>query len=212
VKPVEWIGGSKRDLLANSPDVLGAVGRELERVQRGADPIDWKAMASVGRGVREVRVHVNGERRVFYVAMFPEAVRPARVREEDAQDLAARPRARPGTVSIDAERKADAMKKRRLVEIETTDSVFFDLFERGKAERLSIQTGLALALEREIKARKLTQAAAARALGVAQPRVNDLLRGRLDRFSIDALIEYLSRLGVQVRIATSTPKRRGRAA
>jgi predicted XRE-type DNA-binding protein len=104
------------------------------------------------------------------------------------------------------------MAKRRHVDIETTGSVFFDLFEHGEAERLSIQSGLALALEREITARKLTQKAAARALGIAQPRVNDLLRGRLARFSIDALVVYLSRLGVQVRIETSAPKRRRRAA
>jgi predicted XRE-type DNA-binding protein len=104
------------------------------------------------------------------------------------------------------------MKKGRLVEIETTNSVFFDLFERGEAERLSIQGGLASALIQEIKARKWTQAAAAKALGIAQPRVNDLLRGRLDRFSIDALVVYLSRLGVQVRIETSAPKRPRRAA
>jgi predicted XRE-type DNA-binding protein len=103
-------------------------------------------------------------------------------------------------------------KKTKVVEIETTNSVFFDLFERGKAERLSVQTGLALALEREIKKRKLTQAAAAKALGITQPRVNDLLRRRYDRFSIDALVEYLSRLGVQVRIETSTPKRARTAA
>ena len=69
-----------------------------------------------------------------------------------------------------------------------------------------------MVLEREIKARKLTQAAAARQLGIAQPRVNDLLRRRLERFSIDALVEYLSRLGVQARIETSTPKRPRRAA
>ena len=98
------------------------------------------------------------------------------------------------------------------MEIETAGGVFVDLFERGEAERLSIQSGLALALEREIKARKWTQAAAANALGIAQPRVNDLLRGRLERFSIDALVEYLSRLGVQVRIETSSPKRRRRVA
>jgi predicted XRE-type DNA-binding protein len=97
--------------------------------------------------------------------------------------------------------------KKRHVAIETEGSVFFDLFEHGKAERLSIQSGLALALEREIKGRKWTQAAAAKALGLAQPRVNDLLRGRLDRFSIDALIEYLSRIGVQVRMETSPAKR-----
>jgi len=104
------------------------------------------------------------------------------------------------------------MKKPTIVEITTTNSVFFDLFERGEAERLSLQGGLAIALEREITARKLTQAAAAKAIGITQPRVNDLLRGRLDRFSIDALIVYLSRLGVQVRIETSAPKRRPRRA
>jgi len=102
--------------------------------------------------------------------------------------------------------------KKRHAEIEAKGSVFFDLFERGEAERLSIQSGLALALEHEIKARKWTQAAAAKAIGIAQPRVNDLLRGRLDRFSIDALIEYLSRVGVQVQITTSRPKRPRRAA
>ena len=105
------------------------------------------------------------------------------------------------------------MKKRRRAahEIETTGSVFFDLFEPAEAERLSIQSGLALALEREIAVRKWTQAEAARRIGITQPRVNDLLRGRLDKF--DALIVYLVRVGVQVRIDTSsTPKRRRRAA
>lgn len=99
------------------------------------------------------------------------------------------------------------MKKSRPVTIETAHSVFFDLFDHAKAERLSIHSGLALALEREIQRRKLTQVAAAKALGITQPRVSDLLRRRYARFSIDALIEYLSRLGVQVTITTSTPKR-----
>ena len=96
--------------------------------------------------------------------------------------------------------------------IDTTGSVFFDLFEAAEAERLSIHSGLALALEREITARKWTQAEAAKAIGITQPRVNDLLRGRLDRFSIDALVVYLTRVGVSVRLETSTPKRRRRAA
>ena len=96
--------------------------------------------------------------------------------------------------------------------IATTGSAFFDLFEPAEAERLSIQSGLALALEREIETRKWTQAEAARRIGITQPRVSDLLRGRLDKFSIDALIVYLVRVGVQVRIDTSTPKRRRRAA
>jgi phage-related protein len=70
MKPVTWIGSSKRDLMTCASDVRAVAGRELERVQRGADPTDWKPIASVGRGTREIRVHVDGELRVFYVATF----------------------------------------------------------------------------------------------------------------------------------------------
>ena len=65
-------------------------GRELERVQRGADPVDWKPMTSVGRGAREIRVHVDGELRVFYVATFPEAVYVLHVFEKKTQRTSAR--------------------------------------------------------------------------------------------------------------------------
>ena len=74
VTPIAWMGSSTRDLVASSPDVRRVAGRELERVQRGADPTDWTPMAGIGRGAREIRVHVGGELRVFYVATFPEAV------------------------------------------------------------------------------------------------------------------------------------------
>ncbi len=75
MKPIAWVGSSKDDLKASAAAVRRAAGRELERVQRGADPIDWKPMAAtIGRGAREIRVHVGGEVRVFYVATFPEAV------------------------------------------------------------------------------------------------------------------------------------------
>ena len=74
MKPVVWVGASMRDLRNCSPDVQAVAGRELRIVQQGADPTDWKPMTSVGPGAREIRVHVQGETRVFYVAMFPEAV------------------------------------------------------------------------------------------------------------------------------------------
>lgn len=74
MKPLVWIGSTKRDLVASGPLVRQAVGRALERVQHGADPIDWKAMPVVGSGVREIRVHADGAWRVFYVATFPDAV------------------------------------------------------------------------------------------------------------------------------------------
>jgi len=49
-------------------------GFELWGVQQGNDPSDWKPMGSVGPGVREIRIHANGEFRVLYIASFEEAV------------------------------------------------------------------------------------------------------------------------------------------
>jgi predicted XRE-type DNA-binding protein len=61
-------------------------------------------------------------------------------------------------------------------------------------------------IEKAIKARGLKQAEAARLMQVTQPRVSDLLRGRMDLFSTDTLIDMLARLGVRVRLVTSPPR------
>jgi phage-related protein len=90
VKPIVWVGSSKRDLVGCSQDVQAVAGYELERVQRGADPTDWKPMASVGRGAREIRVHVGGELRVFYIATFPEAVYVLHVFEKKTRKTSSR--------------------------------------------------------------------------------------------------------------------------
>lgn len=93
MKPIRWVGSAKRDLVTCPPDVQRAAGQDLYIVQRGEDPTDWKPMPSVGPGAREIRVHVNGEFRVFYVATFPEAVYVLHVfqkktRRTSARDLA----------------------------------------------------------------------------------------------------------------------------
>jgi len=81
-------------------------------------------------------------------------------------------------------------------------NVFRDLgFSSSEAEHLRLRADLMVVLERLIARRGLTQARAAELLGVSQPRVNDLVRGRLHRFSIDALVDMLARAGVRVRFA-----------
>jgi len=62
-------------------------------------------------------------------------------------------------------------------------------------------------LEKELGSRGLKQAQAAKLLGISQPRVSDLLRGRVDLFSADALIDMLARLGIKVRLVASTRTR-----
>jgi len=46
--------------------VKRAVGHQLDRVQRGLDPVDWKPMNVVGKGVKEIRISLNGQFRVLY--------------------------------------------------------------------------------------------------------------------------------------------------
>jgi predicted XRE-type DNA-binding protein len=57
-----------------------------------------------------------------------------------------------------------------------------------------------MVLEQEIKTRGLTQKATALLLGVSQPRVSDLMKGKIDKFSIDVLINMLAALGKDVTI------------
>ena len=88
--------------------------------------------------------------------------------------------------------------------------VFRDLgFSAAEAEHLRVRAELMLVLERVIARRRFTQARAAKLLGVSQPRVNDLVRGRFHRFSIDALVDMLARAGVRVHVRT---ERRARVA
>lgn len=82
-------------------------------------------------------------------------------------------------------------------------NVFEDVgFPKAEAAHLLIRTDLMLQIERALKARGLTQAKAAKLLKVSQPRVSDLMRGRIELFSIDALVEMLARLEFTVTLRT----------
>jgi len=84
-KALAWLGSARSDVRRFPVAVRRLAGFQLRRVQQGLDPNDWKPMSNVGAGVREIRLHVEGAHRVFYVATFADAVY-VRVREEDAED------------------------------------------------------------------------------------------------------------------------------
>ena len=95
----------------------------------------------------------------------------------------------------------------------SSGNVFKDLgFTSEEAEHLKIRSDLMIQLQKLIAARGLRQAQAAKILGVTQPRVSDLLRGRIDLFSTDAIIDMLARLGVRVKVALVPTKQRAKAA
>lgn len=74
LKPVVWLGSSLEALRNFPDDARRSAGHELQLVQLGVEPSDWKPMTSVAPGVMELRVHTRIEHRVFYIAKFTEAI------------------------------------------------------------------------------------------------------------------------------------------
>src|SRR3954466_12479871 len=100
------------------------------------------------------------------------------------------------------------MAKKRAVRVTpSTGNVFRDLgFPKEESEHLLVRADLLIQVQKAIMSRRLKQAEAAKLLRVTQPRISDLLRGRIDLFSTDALIDMLARLGVAVRLMVKTPR------
>jgi len=74
LKPIAWLGDSLARLRAAPADIRSDAGYQLDLVQRGETPTDFRPMPEVGLGVMEIRVHGGNEFRVLYVARFEEAV------------------------------------------------------------------------------------------------------------------------------------------
>jgi len=90
----------------------------------------------------------------------------------------------------------------------SSGNVFRDLgFPAEEAENLRIRSELMARLARLIEERELTQAEAAAIFGVTQPRVSDLVRGKVDLFSIDMLVVMLAKAGFRVTFTTRTRRR-----
>lgn len=73
-KPINWIGSSRDDVGSFPEDARRKAGFQLRAVQRGDDPVDFKPISTVGKGVREIRIRTEDAYRIFYVARFEEAV------------------------------------------------------------------------------------------------------------------------------------------
>ena len=70
----------------------------------------------------------------------------------------------------------------------------------AQAENMKVRSALMIALKERIEAEGLSQANAAKLFGVTQPRISDLLRGKITLFSIDTLINMLAAAGLHVEL------------
>jgi phage-related protein len=75
MKAVIWLGASREDLRAFPAAARRQAGYQLNKVQRGDEPENWKPLNTVGRGVRELRIReTSGAFRVVYIATLPKGI------------------------------------------------------------------------------------------------------------------------------------------
>jgi phage-related protein len=74
MKAIIWLGDSLDETRRFPAEARREAGYQLDRVQHGLAPSDFKPMPTVGAGVHEIRVHAESEYRVIYVAKFADAI------------------------------------------------------------------------------------------------------------------------------------------
>jgi predicted XRE-type DNA-binding protein len=198
-KPVEFRGSALDDLRAFPAAARREAGYQLDRVQQGREPDDWKPMNTIGRGVREIRIRdarwsiqsvVCGEvrRRRLCAALFS---------EKDAENEQSR--SEPGRTALPGFVKgARSMNKKRFANV-------WDAIEDtpAQAENMKLRSALMMALKDHIARTGLNQSEAAKLLGVTQPRISDLMRGKIELFGLDTLVNMIGAAGLHVEMRIS---------
>jgi predicted XRE-type DNA-binding protein len=167
MKPVEWLGSSKADVRAFPEDARTDAGWQLELVQRGDDPDDWKPMKTVGQGVREIRISVGS----VPGDLSGDAGRPGSgascVPEKDAGNGKERPRTRGAKVET---MEGGAMTS------EIYENVWDALADtEQEAANLKLRSSLLYEIRKVLQGWNVSQDEAGKRLGLTRPRTNDLL-------------------------------------
>ena len=74
MKNIVWLGNTLKEIRSYPDSVKKEIGYNIEKLQYGGDPVDWKPMVSIGAGVNEIRIHSVNEYRIIYVAKFKDAI------------------------------------------------------------------------------------------------------------------------------------------
>jgi len=210
------MGDSLQRLRAAPQDIRAEAGYQLELVQAGETPSDFRPMPAVGSGVMEIWLHGATEYRVFYVARFEEAVyvlhcfvKKTRATREAEIELGRR-RYRSALEMRKTKGRRQRMKSiQRGGMTKSSGNVFTDLgFSDAEARNLRMRSQMMTALREFIEKERLTQAQAAKRLKVTQPRISDLTRGKITRFSLDTLVNMLTDAGLDVDFQIKASRRR----
>jgi len=196
MKLIRFIGDSLKRLRDFPEDARQDAGYQLDKLQRGDQPDDFKPMPSIGKGVEEIRIwDDSGTYRVIYTARLADAVYVLHAFQKKTQATSKR------DIDLAQIRYSELLKGEQMTEMETFSNVWDALADTPEqAANLQARAELMRQIAAIIKANAWKQADAALHCGVTQPRINDLLRGRVSRFSLDALVNIATALGRRVHL------------
>lgn len=107
LKPVEFLGDSLDQLRGFPLAVRRDAGFQLDKVEHGLEPDDWKPMSAIGSGVKEIRIRdVSGAFRVIYLAKLEDAVYVIHCFQKKTQETSQQ------DIDIAKQRFKDLMRKR----------------------------------------------------------------------------------------------------
>ncbi len=84
---------------------------------------------------------------------------------------------------------------------ESSGDIFKDLdFSQEQSDKLTIKSYLMAEVETYIKKKGITQDQASKVMGVSRPRISDVMRGKIDKFTIDSLVDMLTKAGLHIAV------------
>ena len=218
IKPAVFVGASRRDIQAFPPAVRRVIGQALFEAQLGGHPSRAKPLKGFGSGVLEIRDNDDGGAyRAVYTVRFEGILYVLHTfQKKSTRGIASpqryldliRQRLRQGGHSP-GEKRSRAMKKKKLPAFEVgSGNIFADLGLPNAEEHL-LKASVVVQLHRLIKARKLTQTAAAKIAGIKQPDLSNILRGHFQGFSLERLMRMLTAFDQDIEITVRPRKKKG---
>jgi phage-related protein/predicted XRE-type DNA-binding protein len=196
MKPIRFLGDSLQRLREFPENARHDAGYQLELVQRGEQPDDFKSMGTIGKGVEELRIRdESGAYRVIYMARLADAVYVLHAFQTKTQATSKR------DIDLAKHEVQSARRETQMKQPAKYDNVWDALADTPEeAANLRARAELMRQIAAIVKKNGWTQAEGAQRCGITQPRMNDLLHGRVSRFSLDALVNIATAIGRRVRL------------
>jgi len=212
IKTLAWVGSSQDDLRKFPEEVKDMVGYALYLAQTGAKhPAAKPLKGFTGAGILEIVEDHHGDTyRAVYTVRFGDAVYVLHVFQKKSKHGIATMQKDIDLIKSRSNEFMTTMQKgrgRAMEEIiNSSGNVFEDLGLSEPSDRLA-KAELARELAEIITKRHLSQTEAAQLLGVDQPKISNIMNGRLSGFSLERLIQFLNSLGRDVQIVVKQKRR-----